>query len=155
MSHDVADHSHERRESNPTSARLSMRHRNANEEPVRGLLGMVARDMSVRFRLLLAFAAVAATISVLALIDASVEGGAAPEDHVAFVGTSAQSAVALAARPNRPAVLRADGQLPRLLGALAAGLLAVGVRLRNARRIADVGDAWRSLLYGAPPAQTA
>jgi hypothetical protein len=47
-----------------------------------------------------------------------------------------------------------DAVLPSTLVALAAGLLAVGVRVRRAGRITDVGGDWRSLLLGAPPVTT-
>ena len=111
---------------------------------------------AMRFRMRLAIGA------VLALAFVGVAGHAASGGDAR--GTHSKHEVVAAPAPSlSPSVVARAARVPRDLPepilptmgfALAAGLLAVGVRTRRARRITDVGGDWRSLLLGAPPAST-
>lgn len=122
-------------------------------EPPAKRLGMVSRDMCVvRLRLLIGLGAGLAIFTMAALTVAASTSDAAPSEQVTLNASVASSSTPTAIRPGRAGLPeRLDALLPEMLFALAAGLLAVGVRMRSARRIGDVGDGWRSLLYGAPP----
>jgi hypothetical protein len=108
------------------------------------------------FRMRLAIGAVLA-LAFLGVAGHVADGDAAPGSHATHAVVSASASThAIAAVVRAPRVLRSvpDAVAPSTGFALAAGLLAVGVCLRRARRITDVGGDWRSLLLGAPPAST-
>jgi hypothetical protein len=114
---------------------------------------MVARVMAARLRLLVGL------LALVTLVGLAVPPAVASDDHA---GRSAHEVVT----PGSTTVvvsalvrgLRPERSGPPLTGrsigmalALAAGLVAVGARPGRARRIADTGAGWRSLLLGAPP----
>lgn len=118
-----------------------------------GLVAMVARVMTARLRLLVGLLALVTFIGLTVHVVASASDEAAPTKHEVVTGASMTNVVPALARAVRPlrSVSPSAGRSIGMVLALAAGLVAVGARSRRARRIADTGDSWRSLLLGAPP----
>ena len=112
-------------------------------------------SMTVRLRWLVGLAVALAFVAVAGHVDTSAGSNPVVEHEApraAVLPRPPLVVVSTARLPLRSAVPPAP--IAGLLVALTAGLLAVGVRARHARRITDVGGDWRSLLLGAPPVST-
>jgi hypothetical protein len=117
---------------------------------------MVAKDMLHRPRLLLA---VLASVALVALPTVSLVPSSDSRDRVATdvealaTMTAAVQPVA-AQRPSRtstPHGVDSGAVVLLLTGALAGVSFISSLKGRTRRRLTDVGDRWRCLLFGAPP----
>jgi hypothetical protein len=117
---------------------------------------MVARDMLQRPRLLLAVLAAVALVAlpVVSLAPTSDTRNRAGTDAEALANTSALVQPAAAQRPSRassPHEVGSGAVVLVLTGILAGVGLISSILGRTRRRLTDVGDRWRCLLFGAPP----
>jgi hypothetical protein len=111
--------------------------------------------MRFRARLVIGAVVALAFVAVAGHVDLDATSASTPSKHEVVSAPTAPTSLSSVRAP-RPLGRGGlpDAALPATLFALAAGLLAVGVRARRARRITDAGGDWRSLLLGAPPATT-
>ena len=119
-------------------------------------LTMVAKDMLHRPRLLLAvLAAVAlAALPTVSLVPQNDQRDRAATDVEALATTSAAVQPVVAQRQSRtstPHGFDSGAVVLLLTGALASVGLISSLIGRTRRRLTDVGDRWRCLLFGAPP----
>lgn len=110
--------------------------------------------MSPRLRSLLALAVMVAAIAVplVALHASSSVASSDATDAVAPARVARPAPSFLELRDWRTTVTVAATGTPALLHVSVCFLLLAGIVGRSLRRIGDIGDDWRSLLEGAPPA---
>ena len=119
---------------------------------------MVARDMLHRPRLLLAVLAAVALVALptVSLAPTTDARHRAATDAEALATTSAAVQPVAAQRPSRASTTHGLGSgsvvlfLTGVLALAGVGFISTFVG-RTRRRLTDVGDRWRCLLFGAPP----